>query len=109
MKSVQVTLATLLLVILILSLDAMCQGDVKPLVVSVDSMTGKRCPACERLKHHLVNVWGASLVPRYAESTDKAPEAFPTVRYSYGKPDHGERIYSGKADVPKRVTVIEWE
>jgi hypothetical protein len=81
----------------------------KPKVVSVDVLPPKVCKPCEKLKGYL-DRRGAVLVPRYADITDKMPlKGFPLVHYSAGKPDNGQKVYSGAADIPMRVTIIEWD
>lgn len=71
----------------------------KPVVIHVT----EGCDACAGLLAYMKSA-GVKLEAKKAERS-KYP-AFPTVDYSDGGYDHGERIYGKKVAVPKAVKVI---
>jgi hypothetical protein len=65
----------------------------------------ENCPACEALAHALASA-GARMNVSY--TGDARVEEFPTVVYSDGKRDTGNRIKSGVVALSGSIRVIKW-
>ncbi len=100
----------LLALVMVLATVAHSAAPVLPRVTYLDCPKTWKCPACDYLKRKLQE---ANKMLNFQQSipgkTDKMPLAFPTVHYSKGKPDNGEKFYQGKASVPNHIQIIEWE
>lgn len=77
-----------------------------PRIVRLDTIP--RCPPCEALKGELKRRH-VPMVAAPADPCEIPPGAFPTVVYSDGAKDHGERFYRGGASVGTTVSVVTWQ
>lgn len=72
----------------------------------VVAYTLEGCETCSDLKSYLRQC-GVSLKIQYTD--ERYYDAYPTVFYSNGSSDHGERIHWGRTTLPKSLKVVETE
>jgi hypothetical protein len=73
-----------------------------PRVVQFYSLEG--CDRCTTLKRHLRR---KSVSLEITTVDEKYFRYYPTVFYSDGRYDHGDRVFAGRARLPKSLEVIE--
>lgn len=62
------------------------------------------CPDCAAFKQYLRQS-GVHYTTTYTR--DRSVSLFPTVVYSDGRADNGERVYAGQVKLPKNLRLIE--